>query len=81
MNRFKIEVSECENQPGKVDAIVDVQCDAQFLAANLGRAIVEITKTVDSTAPDLFECKNGFWLVVCDIVNAHFQKEAGVEND
>lgn len=79
INRFKVEVSERENQSNKVDVIIDVQCDTQFLAANLGRVIVEITKTVDSTAPDLFECKNGFWLVVCDIVNAHLQKEAGVK--
>ena len=77
MNRFKIEIVEAEEN--KSDTIIDVQCDVHFLAANLSRAIYEITRTVEENAHGAFKCKNGFWLLVCDIVNTRLEDEAGVK--
>ena len=77
-NNFKIEVWETET-PGKVDAIMNVNCNIEFLTRNIAKTLFEINETVESNAPDAFNCKNGFWLLVCDIVNAQLEKKAGLK--
>ena len=79
-NGFSIEIKEGDIA-GRTDVMVNVQCDLQFLTVNLARAICEINKTVNKTCPaETFKVKNGFWLMVQDIVQTTLAEEVGIKN-
>lgn len=58
------------------DLIIDMHCPAPFASSALAEAIIQINERVN--AAGLLRVKNGFWVILQEMVNERLEKEAEV---